>query len=161
MSHLTRWVDITFDCLPLRSIPRFDIPLDAPAEYEAKVQRVRRAVEKHGAHNTYYLHNARCVFHLTNDQNLGMLEFRFEGTLLTDPEDQKTLGGDLHVELHRETCDWLTEPIVRWFSETISRAIRVEFDRYIAAGDLLKTIERMERIRQESDALGGFLGYGL
>ena len=61
----------------------------------------------------------------------------------------------------RETCDWLTEPIVRWFAETVARAVRVEFDRYIAAGDLRKTIERMERLQAESDDQGGFIGMGM
>lgn len=154
-------VEITFDCLPLRSITRFDVPLDAPPEYEAQVERVKRAVEKHGLYNTYYLHNAKSVFHLTNDENLGMLEFGFEGTVLTDPEDQKTLRCDLDVRLRRETCQWLTEPIVAWFAETVSRAVRVEFDRYIAAGDLERTIRRVQKLQQESDAKGGFLGMGL
>ena len=154
-------VEITFDCLPLRSITRLDVPLDAPPEYEAQVERVKRAVEKHGLYNTYYLHNAKCVFHLTNDENLGMLEFGFEGTVLTDPDDQKTLRCDLDVQLQRETCQWLTEPIVAWFAETVSQAVRVEFDRYIAAGDLERTIRRVQKLQQESDAKGGFLGMGL
>lgn len=154
-------VKITFDCLPLRSVTRFDVPLDAPPEHEAKVERVKRAVEKHGLHNTYFLHNAKCVFHLTNDESVGMLELGFEGTVLTDPEDQKTLRCDLDVELQRETCPWLTEPIVAWFAETVNQAVRVEFDRYIAAGDLEKTIRRAAMLQQESDAKGGFLGMGL
>lgn len=154
-------VEITFDCLPLRSVGRFDVPIDAPPEYEALAERVRQAAGKHGLHNSYYLHNARCVFRLTSDPDFGVLEFRFHGTVLTDPDDQQTLRCDLHVELRRETCDWLTRPIVEWFAETVIRAVRVEFDRYIAAGDLEKTIERMERLQAESDAQGGFLGMGL
>ncbi|OHB85757.1 MAG: hypothetical protein A2V98_09975 [Planctomycetes bacterium RBG_16_64_12] len=154
-------VDITFDCLPLRSVSRFDVPLDAPPEYEALVEGVKQAVEKHGLHNTYYLHNARCVFRLTNDPEIGMLEFHFRGTVLTDPDDQRTLACDLETELRRETCDWLTEPIVAWFSETVGRAVQVEFDRYIASGDLQRTIERIGRIQAESDAHGGFMGMGL
>ena len=154
-------VDITFDCLPLRSVTRFDVPLDAPPEYEALVEGVKNAVEKHGLFNTYYLHNATCVFRLTNDPEVGMLEFGFQGTVLTDPEDQRTLTCDLEAELRRETCDWLTQPIVAWFSETVGRAVRVEFDRYIAAGDLKRTLERVQRIQAESDAHGGFMGMGL
>lgn len=153
--------EITFECLPLRSITRFDVPLDAPPEYEAFVGRVQQATEKHGLHNTYYLHDARCVFHLTNDPDVGMLEFRFEGTVLTDPDDQRTLRCDVQVGLGRETCDWLTEPVVAWYAESVGRAVRVEFDRYITSGDLKKTVERIERLRAESDADGGFLGMGL
>ena len=158
---MDNYVDISFDCLPLRSITRLDAPLDASCELEAKIERVKQAVQEHGLHNTYYLHNATCTYHLTNDRNLGMLEFGFEGTLLTDPDDQETLRCDLHVELNRETCDWIAEPIVEWFAETVSHAVRVEFDRYIAAGDLNKTIERMEKLQAESDVHGGFLGMGL
>ena len=154
-------VDITFDCLPLRSIGRFDVPIDASPEYEALAVRVRQAAEKHGLHNSYYLHNAKCVFHLTSDPEFGMLEFRFDGTVLTDPDDQATLRCDLSVQLQRETCDWLTAPVVEWFVETVTWAVQVEFDRYIAAGDLQKTIQRMENLQTDSDAHGGFLGMGL
>ena len=45
-----------------------------------------------------------------------MLQYRFEGTVLTDETDTKTVNADLHVELVRETCDWLTEPVVQWFA---------------------------------------------
>lgn len=158
---MNRYLDITFDCLPLRSVGRFDIPIDASPEYRAQCERIKLAAEKHGLHNSYYLHNASCVFHLTNDQHFGMLEFGFEGTVLTDPDDQKTLRCDLEVQLRQETCDWLTEPIVAWFAETVSHAVRIEFDGYIAAGDLEQTIQRIERSQAESDAQGGFLGLGL
>ena len=158
---MSPYVDITFDCLPLRSISRFDVPIDAPPEYEVLVERIKRAVDKHGLHNSYYLHHARCVYHLTNKRDLGLLEFRFEGTVLTDPDDQETLRCDLHVELAQEICDWLTEPVVEWFKKTVSCAVQVEFDRYIATGDLAKTIDRMKKLQAESDAEGGFLGMGL
>lgn len=154
-------VEITFDCLPLRSVTRFDVPLDAPPEYARLVERIKEAGRKHGLHNSYYLHNARCVYHLTNDPDVGMLEFGFEGTALTDPDDRHTLLCDLAVRLRRETCDWLTEPVVAWFAETVSRAVQVEFDRYISSGDLEKTVLRIEQLEAESDAQGGFLGMGL
>lgn len=154
-------VEITFDCLPLRSVGRVDIPLDASPAFQALCQRIREAVARHGLFNTYYLHNARCVYHLTNDSQVGMMEFSFEGTVLTDAEDRKTVRADLAVELRREVCDWLTEPVVAWFRETVGRAVMVEFDRFIAAGDLARTVERMARIEAESDAHGGFLGFGL
>ena len=154
-------VEIVFDCLPLRSLGRLDIPIDASPALRALGERVRQAVAKHGLHNTYYLHNARCVYRLTNDLQIGMAEFSFEGTVLTDGEDRKTLQADLAVELRREVCDWLTEPAVNWLCETVRRAVMVEFDRFIAAGDLARTIERIERLRAQSDARGGFLGMGL
>jgi len=154
-------VDISFDCLPLRSVGRFDIPVDASEEEQALYERIRLAAEKHGVHNTYYLHNARCVFHLTNDPEVGTVHFRFEGTVLTDPDDCRTLTSDVSAELDGETCEWLTQPAVEWFAETVGHAVRVEFDRYIAAGDLEKTIQRMERLQAESDAKGGYVGMGL
>lgn len=154
-------VEISFDCLPLRSIARFDVPLDASPGLQALAQRIKQAAEKHGLHNSYYLHNGRCCYQLTNDPQIGMLEFHFEGTLLTNAEDLKTQRADLIVELGRETCDWLTERAVAWFRETVNHAVVVEFDRYIAAGDLQKTITRLEKLQAASDAQGGFVGMGL
>jgi hypothetical protein len=159
---MSNYVDITFDCLPLRSVPRLDAPLDDVDSPRAEfARRVRRAVTKHGQFNTYYLYNAQCIFHLTNDEKLGMVSFRFEGTVLADAQDLKTLNCDLEIELNGEVCDWLTAAAVAWLQDTVAHAVRVEFDRYIHAGDLRRTIERMEKIRAESDAHGGFMGMGL
>ena len=158
---MTSSVTIQFDCLPMRSLGRLDIPLDASPAFEAKAERIKAALAKHGQHNSFYLHNALCTFQLTNDERIGMLAFRFEGTVLTDTEDRRTERCDLQVELHRETCDWLTEPVVEWFRETAERAIQVEFDRYIEAGDLEKTVRRAAKMEAESDSLSGFVGMGL
>ena len=159
---MSNFVDISFDCLPLRSVPRFDAPLlDAAPETVEFAKRVRRAVTKHGQFNSYYLYDAQCVFHLTNDEKIGMVGFRFEGTVLTDGDDLRTLDSDLEVELAGEVCDWLTAGAVAWLKESVSHAVRIEFDRYIRAGDLQRTIERLEKLRAESDAQGGFLGMGL
>jgi hypothetical protein len=155
---MNRWVDIRFDCLPLRSVGRVDIPIDASPKFREKCERIKRAMETHGTFNSYYLHNARCTFHLTNHDEVGMLEFAFEGTALTDESDEKTKRCDLKVELLRETCEWLTEPIVAWFSETVPRAVAVEFDRYIAAGDLEQAVRRAERIQAEIEKQGGYVG---
>lgn len=155
---MNRWVEITFDCLPLRTVTRFDVPLDASPGYRALCERVKAAIECHGSHNTYFLYNARCVFHLLNSEKAGALEFRFDGVVMTDAADVRTVGCDLRVELLRETCDWLTEPVVRWFEETVSRAVVVEFDRYIAAGDLEQAKLRMRKLEDLSDATGGYLG---
>ncbi len=154
-------VTIQFDCLPMRSLGRVDIPLDASPAFEAKAERIKAALAKHGQHNSFYLHNASCCFHLTNDAKVGMLEFRFEGTVLTDAEDRHSQRCDLSVELRRETCDWLTEPVVEWFLQTVERAVLIEFDRYIAAGDLQKTVERAEKLQAEADSQSGFVGMGL
>ena len=155
---MKQWIEITFDCLPLRTIGRFDIPLDASPKYRERCERIKAALDKHGSHNAYYLHNAQCTYRLTNDQELGMLQFRFEGTVLTDASDQRAESCDLQVALVRETCDWLSEPIVQWFTETVTHSVRVEFDRYIEAGDLQKTRERSEKMQSSSDDAGGFMG---
>jgi hypothetical protein len=158
---MSQAVEIAFECLPLRSVGRFDAPLDASGDVVAFYHRLRQAAQKHGLYNTYYLHQARCVFRLTNDEQVGMVEFAFEGTVLTDTEDRKTLKCDLSVELSRDVCEWLTAAATAWLAETVRQAVRIEFDRYIAAGDLRRTVERIERLRAESDARGGFLGMGL
>ena len=75
---MSRWVEITFDCLPMRSVGRMDIPLDASPKFRERCERIKAALEHHGSFNTYYLYNAGCKFHLTNRDEVGMLEFRFE-----------------------------------------------------------------------------------
>lgn len=154
-------VEISFDCLPLRSVGRFDVPVDATPNQQALCERLKHAAHKHGLFNTFYLCQARCIFHFTNQPDIGMVQFRFEGTVLTDPSDRKTIACDLVVELEKETCDWLTAPAVDWLKETVSEAVKIEFDRYIEAGDLQKTIQRIERLQNETDARGGYMGMGL
>jgi hypothetical protein len=155
---MDHWVQIEFDCLPLRSVGRLDIPIDASPRYRAFCERVKAAFDKHGSHNSYYLHNASCVFHLTNDPDIGLLTFRFEGTVLTDDQDLHSVHADLDVALQGETCGWLIEPVVRWFQETVCRAVLVEFDRFIKAGDLEQTRQRIEKLQAASEESGGFLG---
>ena len=155
---MSQHVDIRFDCLPLRSVTRLDIPIDASPVYRARCERIKEALEKHGSHNTYFLYNAQCAFHLTNQSDFGMVQYSFEGTVITDPSDEHTIHCDLHVELVRETCDWLTEPVSTWLAATVSKAVQVEFDRYIAAGDLAQTIQRIRKLQAETDERGGYVG---
>ena len=103
-----------------------------------------------------------CVFHLTNDEKIGVVGFRFEGTAMADSQDMKTLGCDLEVELDGKVCDWLTATAVEWLRDTVAHAVRVEFDRYIHAGDLRRTIGGYgKNLRGKQLAHGGFLGMGL
>lgn len=155
---MSQYVDISFDCLPLRSVGRMDIPLDASPKHRARCERIKHALETHGSHNTYFLYNAQCTFHLTNAADLGTIEFGFEGTVMTDTGDQKTQGSDLAIELVRETCDWLTAPASKWLATCVSRAVEAEFDRYIAAGDLEQTVKRIQKLQAECDERGGFVG---
>lgn len=158
LAIMRRYVDIVFDCLPLRSVTRLDIPIDASPKYRARCERIKQALQTHGSFNSYFLYNASCKLHFTNNPEVGMVEFSFEGTALTDDADQKTKLCALDVQLVRESCDWLTEPAVHWLTETVTKAVAVEFDRYIAAGDLAQTVKRIERIQSESDQHGGFVG---
>ena len=153
-----RWVEIEFDCLPLRTVQRVDVPLDASPKYEAIVLGVKAAIEEHGVHNTYYLHNAACTYHLTNDASRGMVRFKVEGTVITDATDSHTKSCHVDVKLERENCDWLNEAVVRWLSESAREALVVEFNRYILAGDLTKAEERIKKIQAESDASEGYMG---
>ena len=68
---------------------------------------------------------------------------------------------DLEITLDLETCDWLTQPAVQWLALSAKHAMEVEFDRYIAAGDLSRALERLAREQAASDAAGGFLGMNL
>lgn len=155
---MDRWVEIAFDCIPLRSVTRLDVPIDASPKYRAFCERIKAAIERHGTHNTYYLHHARCVFHVINHPKDGVLDFAFEGTVLTDDQDVTCKACELDVQLQGETCDWLTQPVVDWFAETVQRAVACEFNLFIQAGNLQRAKERMERIEQECDESGGFLG---
>ena len=119
------------------------------------------AVARHGVLNAYCLANATCRFRFTNAPERGWVAFKVEGTVLTDAVDTHTVGSDLTVKLAKETCDWLTQPAVAWLELSVRRAVEAEFDRYIAAGDLGRTLERLAREQAESDAAGGFLGMNL
>jgi hypothetical protein len=152
------WVEIEFECLPLRSITRLDVPVDASPVYEQFVLRVKEAMSKHGSFNTYYLHAGKCGYHLTNDSAEGHVVFAFEGTAMTDPEDRQTRAIDITVKLDSETCSWLSEPIVGFLAESVQHAVLVEFNRYIEAGDLKKTEERIKAVQEQSDSSDGFVG---
>lgn len=153
-----QWVEVQFDCLPLRSVTRLDVPVDASPVYEQFVLRVKEAISKHGSHNTYYLHRGSCTYHLTNDPLRGEVCFKFEGVAMTDTKDRKTKSLALDITLDRETCNWLSEPFVGFLSESVQHAVVVEFDRYIEAGDLEKTEERLRKINEQSDESDGFVG---
>lgn len=153
-----QWVEVEFDCLPLRSVSRLDVPVDASPKYEQFLLRLKAAIETHGSYNSYYLHRGKCVFHLTNDPGSGTIEFHFEGTVLTDGNDLQTRNVDLSIDLGNETCGWLTEKSVSFLTESVQHAVIVDFNRYIAAGDLEKTRERIEKINQQSDDADGYMG---
>ena len=155
---MSPWVEITFNCVPLRAVVWQDPPPEASPKWVARYGQLVAARDKHGLLNSFYLHTGRCLFHLLNHEQEGLLEFGFEGTVLTDENDQQTTGSDLIIELTRESCDWLTSPVVQWFQQTVDRAVRCEFDRYIAQGDLQKTLDRVQKLQAETEAAGGYVG---
>ena len=98
------------------------------------------------------------IYHLTNHAETGMLDFRFRGIVLTDPEDRRTRGSDLEVELVRETCAWLTEPVVQWFAETVAapwKSNSIDISRPVTWH---ARSSGSSRSRPASDDQDGFLG---
>jgi hypothetical protein len=150
-------VDIAFDCLPLRSIGRVDVPLDASAAFRARCQRLQRAIESHGARNAYFLYNTRCVFRLANSGVENMVRFSFDGTVLTDRSDCKSDRADLEVQLIAETCDGLPPEVLAWFRHAVQRAVLIEFDHFIAAGSLTRRVDELGNVASVAD-VAGFAG---
>lgn len=137
------------------------VPGEASPKLAQKIERILQAAATHGAVNTYYLHNASCIFHLTNDPAMGLIQFELEGTIFTDGLDEKAVRADLSVRLDKETCDWLHQGIVPWLADSVKRAVLVEFDRYIAAGDLQRTRDRIALMEKSIDSQLGFVGMHL
>lgn len=156
-----RPVDISFDCMPLRSMARLDPPLDASPGLVAKYDRIKAAIAEHGTFNTYYLHNAVCRFFVTNDPKNGMIAFRFEGVVFTDDTDSRAGHARLRVTLDKETCPWLEQHVVKWFEESVTHAVIVEFNRYIGVGDPEQTKKRIQQMEQALESRGGFVGMHL
>ena len=154
-------VEIDFDCVPLRSVPRWDVPLDATPRFRNLCKRMRQAAATHGNHNSYYLHSGRCVFRLTNDAALGRLVFAFEGTALTDAQDRNAVDLHLQVTLEHEACDWLVAPVLSWFHETVRHAVLVDFQRYLEATESEKRSRRQRWIELEMVGQAGFVGVGI
>jgi hypothetical protein len=150
-------VDIAFDCLPLRSVGRLDVPLDASPALRARAQQLQRAIEVHGTQNAYFLYNTRCVFRLANSEIENMLRFTFDGTVLTDRSDCKSDRADLTIELAAETCGTIPADVLAWFRGVVRRAVLIEFDHFIAAGSLAARVNALENVDSIA-ALSGFAG---
>lgn len=153
-------VDIAFDCLPLRSVGRVDVPLDASPAFRARCQHLQQAIDNHGRENSYYLYNTRCVFRLANSDVINMVRFSFDGTVITDRSDCKADRADLNVELTAETCGGISADVLAWFRGVVERAVLVEFDRFIAAGRLTARVDQLGQVASVAD-LADFAGMGL
>jgi hypothetical protein len=151
-------VDIAFDCLPLRSVGRVDVPLDASPAFRARCERLQQAIETHGTQSAYFLYNTRCVFRLANSSVENMLRFTFEGTLLTDRSDCKADRADLAVELVGHTCGGAIPPdVLAWFRDVVHKAVLIEFDHFISAGALADRVSRLGSVDSIAD-LADFAG---
>jgi hypothetical protein len=139
-------VDIEFDCIPLRSVARVDVPLDASPEFRARCERLQQATEAHAGENAYFLYNTRCTYRLANSDVDNMLRFSFDGTLVTDLSDCKADRAELNVVLTAETCGGVPPAALDWLRGVVYRAILIEFDRFIADGQLAQRIDELQDI---------------
>jgi hypothetical protein len=129
-------VDIAFDCLPLRSVSRLDVPLDASEALQRRAERMKSAINELGTERTYFLYNARCVLRFANSEVDGACRFEFEGAVKTDAGDRKCELTRLDVRLVSETCGGVPPAVEAWLADRVREAVAVEFDRFIAAGQL-------------------------
>ncbi len=150
-------VDIAFDCLPLRSIGRVDVPIDASPAYRRRCELLQQAIDTHGTENAYYLYNAHCVYRLANSEVDGMLRFSFEGAVMTDCSDCKAERTDLAIELAGKTCGPLPAEVESWFHDAVQHAVLIEFDRFISAGRLSDRIDELAEMQSLAD-LADFAG---
>jgi hypothetical protein len=145
-------VDIAFDCLPLRSVGRVDVPIDASPAFRARCEHLKQAIDKHGTQNAYYLYNARCVYRLANSEVDGMLRFSFAGTVLTDISDCRADRADLNVDLTADTSGGsMTPEVLAWFRQMVHRAVLIEFDRFISAGQLAERVSKLGLVANIND----------
>lgn len=154
---MTPEIDIAFDCLPLRSVSRVDIPIDASPTFRERCERLQRAIEAYDSAHAYFLYNTRCVYRLANSAVENMLRFRFGGTVLTDLSDGKAERADLDVELVAETCGPIPPEVLAWFRSIVTRAVLIEFDRFIAAGQLSARVDKLGSVDSIVD-LSDFAG---
>ena len=148
---MSPYVDIAFDCLPLRSVGRVDVPLDASPAYRARCQRLQQAIDAHGSRNAYFLYNTRCVYRLANSDIDNMLRFSFDGTVLTDRSDCRAERADLAVELIAETCGLMAPEVLAWFRPVVERAVLTEFDHFITAGRLAERLTELGQVDSIAD----------
>ena len=153
-------VDIVFDCLPLRLVGRFDVPLDASDAYRLRCERLKQAIDRHAGKNAYFLYNARCVYRLANSEVDGMLRFEFEGTVIASSGDDKAEATDLEIELTAATCRGLPNRVKAWFIKAVEVAVLIEFDRFVAAGNLSKAVAVASQVDHIED-LASFAGMHL
>jgi len=153
-------VEISFDCLPLRSVARLDVPLDASPALRQRYQRLQQAIDHHGTRNAYFLYNTRCVFRLANSQVENMLRFSFDGVVLTDRSDRRANRAELTIELQAATCPPPPPEVLAWWRLVVERAVLIEFDHFIAAGSRDRRVSELSQVESLAD-LHDFAGLHL
>jgi hypothetical protein len=126
-------VDIAFDCFPLRSVSRLDIPLDASDAFRRRAEKMKAAINAWGADRSYFLYNAQCIVRFANSEVDGICRFAFEGAVQTDAGDRKCDQTMLDVSLVSETCGGVPSQVEAWLADRVRQAVVIEFDRFIAA----------------------------
>ncbi len=139
-------VPISFDCLPLRSVGRVDVPLDASPAFRERCERLQKAIDAHSDENAYFLYNGSCTYRLANSDIENMLRFSFDGTVVTDLSDARAERGDLDIRLTAETCGSIPEEVLYWLRSVVERAVLVEFDRFISAGRLAQRVDELGKV---------------
>jgi hypothetical protein len=86
-----------------------------------------------------------------------MLRFTFDGVVLTDRSDYKADRADLQVELAAETCGGVPPAALEWLRGVVNRAVLVEFDRFIAAGQLAARVRELGDVTSLT-SVGDFAG---
>lgn len=153
-------VDISFDCLPLRSVSRVDVPIDASPAFRARCEHLQRAINAHDNQNAYFLYNTLCTYHLANSEIANMLRFSFDGTVLTDRSDCQAEQADLAIALTAETCGGVPAAALEWLRGVVERAVLVEFERFIEAGHLAARVDELGEV-ENIRSVSGFDGLGL
>ena len=115
------------------------------------------ALNTHAGQNAYFLYNTRCTYRLANSDIDNMLRFSFDGTLLTDRSDCKADHADLNVVLTAETCGGVPPAALDWLRGIIKRAVLIEFDRFIADGQLAERVKQLGSVDSITD-VAGFAG---
>jgi hypothetical protein len=66
----------------------------------------------------------------------------------------------LDVRLASETCGGVPPAVEAWLAERVERAVAIEFDRFIAAGQLAARSDELGAVGSLAE-LGGFSGMNL
>ena len=80
--------------------------------------------------------------------------------VLTDRSDRQAERADLTIQLVAETCGGVPTAAIEWLQGVVERAVLVEFDRFIAAGQLASRVAELGEV-EKLVAVSGFAGMGV